>query len=355
MNTSYRLQTLTIITLCITLFWGAFGLDTVINPSALRFPLHRAFILMTSIIFLFNIQQVLNICQNSKTLVFLILFTLVSAIWAGNPVEVVKDFTFLSTSMLITILSVLAFNESRIKLIRWLYWLFLLMTLASIFIALVYPQLGINIRDFGKPRWIGITSHPNGLGTLAGILIWLSCNLYILSKNKLEKLLVLFSILIAFFVIIKADSMTNIITSFIVIALTIHYTYLSRVNKSIKVLVVISLIFFSIIFVTFFISPDEIINTAFNSAGRSSNFSGRTRLWSVSFKALSDHLLFGYGFDNLELLTKRYHIQMSHLHNGYIELIIKGGIIAGVLLFIILLKTYFNLLKINSPSFLIIL
>jgi O-antigen ligase len=39
---------------------------------------------------------------------------------------------------------------------------------------------------------------------------------------------------------------------------------------------------------------------------------------------------------------------MSHLHNGYVETLVKGGIIAIVLLATILIKTVLNLFKIRS-------
>ena len=171
MNIPYRLQTLTIITLCIILFWAVFGLDIVLHPKELRFPLHRGLILMVTIIFLFNIQQALYIFEKNKLLVSIVIYTLFSAAWAGNISEALKDFTFFLTGLLITTLTVLAFNDKKITLIRWLFWLYFLMTLASIFVSIKFPQIGINVKDFGKPRWIGITSHPNGLGAEASILI----------------------------------------------------------------------------------------------------------------------------------------------------------------------------------------
>ena len=354
MSTTYKLRTLTLITLCITVFWGTFGLDMTLNPGELRLPVHRLFILLTSIIFLFNAQEVINICKSNKSLVLIISYTLISAIWAGNPTETLKSFTFLSSCMLISILSVLAFNDNKLKLIRWLFWLFSLMTLGSILIALLHPEYGINTRSFSKPRWIGITAHPNGLGAESSILIWLAVNLFFLSKNKLEKLIITVSIASAFFTIIKADSMTSLISSFVLIILTWYYYYLDRLNSTFKILLLVITVFSAIILTTFYIGIDEIINTAFQSAGRSTHFSGRTRLWSIGLKALSDNFILGYGFDNLELLTRKYHLEMSHLHNGYLELVLKGGLISAIFLIIILLKTYFNLLKIkvfDKPDF----
>lgn len=348
MNTTFRFRTLTLITLCLTLFWGTFGLDLILNPKAIRFPLHKAFILMTAIIFLFNIRQVLAECQNNKLLVALITYILLSAAWAYTPADVMKNFVFLLSSMFIAMLAALAFSDNTARLIRWLFWLFSLITLASIFVALKYPQIGINIKDFGKPRWLGITAHPNGLGAQASVLIWLATNLFFLSKSKLEKLIIVFSVAAAIFVIVKADSMTSLISSFVVIGLTCYYYIFNSLRLTIK-LILFWLLFLSALFVIiFFIGEDELVSTAFESTGRTTSFSGRTVLWENALMAVADNPIFGYGFDNLEQLTRRYRLEMSHLHNGYIQILVQGGMFASLLLATILIKTFFKQFRINS-------
>ena len=243
----------------------------------------------------------------------------------------------------------LAFIDRRISFIRWLFWLFLLMAVASILAATIFPQVGINFKDFGKPRWIGITTHPNALGASSLVLTWLATNLLFLTRSKLEKTLIFFATIISFFIMIKADSMTSLITS-IFITFYIIYLYLfSGINSSIKLFLYTVAFFIALLTFTFYKDFSEIVNIALSSTGRNTTFTGRALLWQRAFMAVGKNIIFGYGFDNLEQLSKMYHLQMAHLHNGYVEILVKGGLVASVLLSIVILKTYFKQLKIKHP------
>ncbi|MGZ8944561.1 MAG: O-antigen ligase family protein [Methylococcaceae bacterium] len=347
MNTNLRFSTLTIIVFCLYVFWGSFGIDLTLHPKVERIPLHRGFILLTAFIFVFNIQQVLGACLKNKLLIALLLYLLLTAAWAFNPTETLKNFVFLSSALFISIMTALAFAGNRVTLIRWLFWLFLLMTLASIITALRFPQIGINSLDFSTPRWIGITTHPNLLGVQGLVLIWLSSNLFFLTKSSLEKTLILFAIIVSLFTIIKADSITSLITSLVIVTYACYCYLFWRLSSSIKIMLfTLSLLSFLFI-VTFYMNTSELANTTLASTGRNTTFSGRSLQWQISLTAAYDNLIFGFGFDNLDQLTKKFHINMMQLHNGYIETLVKGGMIASILLTIVLLKTFIHQLKIK--------
>lgn len=341
---------LTIIVFCLYVFWGSFGIDLTIHPKAERVPLHRIFILLTAFIFLFNAQQVLIVCGRNKILIALIFYVLLTAAWANNPSDISKTFVFLFSALFISIMTALAFSGKRIVLIRWLFWLFLLMTLASIYTALRYPQFGINSIDFPKPRWIGITTHPNALGMQALVSIWLSSNLLFLSKNKVEKSLIIFSAIAAFYTIIKADSMTSLITSVVIVTYTCYCYLFGRLSLTIKLILFVLSVLSFLLIVTFYTSTSELADTTLASTGRTTNFSGRSVLWQIGLSEAADHIVLGQGFDDLEQLTKKHHIVMSMLHNGYIETLVKGGMIAIIFLAIILIKTFAHQLRTKSTN-----
>jgi len=345
---TFKYRLLTLIVFCVYIFWGQFGIDLTLHPDSERFPLHRAFILFTAFIFLFNAQQVLVTCLKNKLLIGLLLYVLFTATWAYSPSDTIKTFVFLFSSMFISILAALGYNDNRMTLIRWLFWLFLLMTLASIITALYFPQIGINTEHFGKPRWVGITTHPNGLGVQGLLLIWLSSNLFFLSKSSIEKAIILFAIFIAFYIIIKADSMTSMITSLVIASYACYCYLFKQLSLPLKVILcTVSLLSFLFI-IAFYMSTSELTNATITSTGRDATFTGRTVLWEKALISAADNLIFGYGFDSLQQLTKKYHIVMSHLHNGYIQVLVSGGMIACTLLAFILVKTFFIQLRIKS-------
>ena len=304
--------------------------------------------LLTAFIFLFNPQQVLIACKKNKILITLLLYLLLTALWANSPLETVKTFIFLSSAFIISILSALAFSENKVVLIRWLFWLFLLLTLASIITALFFPSIGVKIGEEGDARWVGITQHANALGELSLLLIWLSSNLFFLAKSNIEKLIILFAISAAFYSILKADSMTSFITAIVISSYVCYYYLFWRLSPSIKLVFYIIAALSFLITITFYMSASELADTTLASAGRNTTFTGRSTQWKIALTEAVDHLVFGLGFDDLGQLTKKYHVRMNMLHNGYIENLVKGGLVASMLLTFLLVKTFFHQLRIKS-------
>ncbi|MCX7085682.1 MAG: O-antigen ligase family protein [Methylococcales bacterium] len=343
----FKLKNFTLFVFCLYIFWGTFGIDITLHPNSVRFPFHRYLIILTTVIFIFNAQQVLITSLKNKLLITLILYITLTAIWAQTPSIPLKGFVFQSSALVISIMTALIYINNRLTFIRWIFWLFLIMIFASIITAYFYPQIGVDTKTFGKPRWLGISEHPNVLGAQGLSLIWLATSLFFLTKSKLEKIIVILAILPAYYVMLKADSMTSIISSLAGIGYCLYHYLFKKITLSSKViLITIGLLF--ILFLLTYMSGSEIIGSIFSSTGRNATFTGRTQLWQRGFQSLNDHLFLGYGFDNLEQLTKRYHIVMAHIHNGYIETLVKGGLVAIMFLFIILKKAYFHLQDIKT-------
>lgn len=356
MINNFKFKKLTLLVFCFYLLWGFFGIDLTISggDGNDRLPLHRVFILLTLFIFCFNIKEVFFCFTKNKLLVSLVFFILLSSAWSSNSIDTAKGFVFLFSSLSISIMLASAFRDNQIMVLRGLFWICFLLVIASIFTALKFPQYGINLKDFGSSRWIGITEHPNKLGALTFSCIWLAINLFYLSPYKLEKLISIAAIIISVFVAFKSDSMTSIVASLFAVFYTLYLHLFAMKSTSVKVIFFTFALLTSLVITTFYMSTKEIADQTLASSGRSTTLSGRTELWANGFDALSDNLLIGSGFDNLESLTKKYHMHMSHLHNGFIELLVKGGLIAGVLLVFILTTTLFKQLalkKIKNQNF----
>jgi exopolysaccharide production protein ExoQ len=71
--------------------------------------------------------------------------------------------------------------------------------------------------------------------------------------------------------------------------------------------------------------------------GRDSTLSGRTSLWSVLWEKYSQHSTFGYGFAGfwpVEYISVWVRVRWTplHAHNGYLDLLLDGGLVGAVLL-----------------------
>jgi O-antigen ligase len=302
---------------------------------------------LTVFIFFFNYQQVLFSLLRNKALMSLVFYVLLTAAWAGKSDGVVKNFIFLFSATIISIMVALAFMKNRVVLIRWLFWVFLILTVSSIVCALQYPKIGINVLDFGTPRWIGVTTHPNALGMQALMLVWLSSNLYLFSKGTLERLIIVAAIAVGLFTILKADSMTSLITSIIIISYIFYCQVFGKLNSGLKLVLITISILALLVTVTFYMSASEITDATLSSTGRNTTFTGRSGQWKLALADAADRPIIGYGFDDLEQLTKKHRINMTQVHNGYIETLLKGGLIASVLMIAVLLKTFLHLFLIR--------
>ncbi|MCQ8183169.1 O-antigen ligase family protein [Methylomonas sp. SURF-1] len=261
-------------------------------------------------------------------------------------------FIFLLSSLLIAIITALAFYDRHNQFLSWLFTLALIMVLASIFVALKYPKLGINSSDFAKVRWIGITDHPNKLGGLVLISIWCGVNLFFTKGGwgLLRRSVAAFSIVASAYVVLKADSMTSIVASLVAIISMIYFKLFGRASASVKAVLFVGVGLGGLVMTTFYMNSEEIVNKSLATSGRDTTFTGRSALWERGIQSFTDSPLVGHGFDNLDGLTKKYGIRMSHLHNGYIEVITKGGIVAMAMLLLIILKNFRNLLIIKAAN-----
>jgi exopolysaccharide production protein ExoQ len=347
---SFKFKSLTVFVLCLYLFWAFFGIDITINGEIERIPLHRVYLGLTLIIFVFNFKSVFNGYLKNKLLIVLFFYVLATSLWSSDKMETVKNFTILMSALTISIMTVLVFQNNHKSLLRILFWFCFVMVAASIATAIKFPEYGIDTTNFAKSRWIGITDHPNKLGGLVLLSVWSAINLFYLTKNVLEKFIAILSILMAAYAVVNADSMTSVVASLVCIGYTTYLFFIGNKSFLFKLSLILFASFTLIVITTFYMSSEEIVTNTLASGGRNTTLTGRSLLWKNGLESFSKNIFFGEGFDKLDNLTRKYRIVMSHLHNGYIELLVKGGIIAGILMFFVIIMTYLGQLKIKENN-----
>ena len=344
---------LAVITLALYFILDNIGLDVTLGHLRAdnRFPFHRIYFFSTALIYLFNIQNITNSYLTNKALITLLLYILVSSVWSSNPFETIKTFTALLAVLTISIAVIQGYFYNREQIIKWLFQLFFLLIFINILTAVFMPSIGVDIVSFGYPRWVGATTHPNILGVTALVLVWLSSNQYFISNSSFQKKLTLLALAMAYYVIFKADSITSLISS-LAISSYVFYSYkLAKLNFIFKFLIILFAFLFIVGIVSFYKSFPDLINSILETGGRNTTLTGRTKLWHRAFLSIRDHLFFGYGFDNLRQVTERQYkqmYQMSHLHNGYIEVLLKGGLTGIFMLVLIFIKAAYYQFKLRK-------
>jgi O-antigen ligase len=86
-------------------------------------------------------------------------------------------------------------------------------------------------------------------------------------------------------------------------------------------------------------------NRVLGSVGRDSNLTGRSTLWAIARAAIDERPWLGWSFDALESLPSRYSIRFNQFHNGYLDLMVRGGMIALGFVIFFALSTAFRIIK----------
>lgn len=361
MNRDFRFKSIAALTLCSYFYWDFFYLEITFRYGANalyvkgseyeKLPFHRLSMALSFVVFLLNFKVVMSSVLKNKALLVLIIYVLITSIWAYNTIAPIKTFTFLLSIYFISIIVALAYKEDKLNLTRYLFWLFFVLVILSIITALKFPQYGIDFHHFGSgPRWIGVAGHPNKLGSLCLASVWVSITLFYLTNRIFEKTLAVIALLCAFYTIKGADSMTSMFASLAILGYTIYNYWIG--TKSIGVRVVflsVSALAF-IVATTLYMSAGDMVDTTLKASGRNATLTGRSIQWAAAFESIKEHPLLGEGFDDLKPLTKRSHIDMGYIHSGYLALLVRGGFVAGILLAIVLVSAFFKQLSFRKTD-----
>ena len=348
---SVRWGWLAIIVLASYVVWGFFGLDITIQGPGHRLPVHRAYMLLTLLLSVANIGLVLHAITKNKLLLALLVFSSMTSIWADDYISVIKNFTFCLAALMICILVAPALLRDEKSVPRFFFWVTFFMTAASVLVALKAPQYGVDTVNFGRPRWIGITSHPNRLGALSLILVWSSVNLFFVSSSKYEKLLCGLALSVAFYALIGANSLTSMAASVFGVLYVTYLYVLGKQSIPLKIAFVVTSVMLLVGASVTIISPDRAIDASLVALGRDRSLSGRTMIWEDASKAIAQNIIFGSGFDELDELSKQAGMRLSHLHDGYIEVLVKGGAVGLGLLVSVILMTLLGQLYCRNSNY----
>ena len=264
----------------------------------------------------------------------LIIFVASSVLWSNFPAKVIIN-TAHAIGMLAVCLAATKQIKSYNQFVKLILMFSLFSLLASLIFIVISPDRGISIQG----RWRGLLGHPNTLGTLCWVSIWASFSSRVKKINGTE-IVGLMVIVLAVFLLIKANSMTSIICSLgaggVFILNAFVQNHLPR-----KVLILLGMCWgtFLICSVIWLVEPRLLsISGLFELIGRDPNLTGRTELWKAGIVAAKSKLLVGWGFDSqMSVLSNRI-ISYGQFHNGYIDLLVAGGLIGSALCLIMCLS-----------------
>ncbi|NMM28219.1 MAG: O-antigen ligase family protein [Glaciimonas sp.] len=274
-----------------------------------------------------------SILRRQWPLLLLILFVVASMLWSPNKEKVLMNVVHNLGGLLVTMAAALRYRATPWLLPKHIGYVLgfnIVVHLASI---LLLPSFAIE----WDGRWRGLTGQANELGAIAFCTFWANAAVLIgTRKDKYHLHLVLAGCAAA--AMLGANSMTSIISS--ICALAMIYV-VAGTNSRYRIGERLFIGGFGMIVLVaavgvMFLGNAMDIGKLLGLAGRSGDFTGRTEIWLEAIKAIVGRPWVGWGFDDNAYLIKTTGMPYTTYHNGYLDLMARGGIIALGLFFLLL-------------------
>jgi exopolysaccharide production protein ExoQ len=294
------------------------------------------------------VKALLLASRHGIYLIFL-LYVICSASWSAYPGKVVIIWLHFVGTYLVCLAAMLTPDVQRRNLIRMFLVFAGVSVVATLLIVAVNPERGV--MDVGrKLRWIGFTYSANMLGVVMLIGIWGCWTALYSFRSQAARWVVILLMPIIAICLFKSDSMTSLLLAIMV---SLAFPIIMRIGRlsplqAAAILFACGIVLFAAILLLYTVTPELFTpGTVLDNLryiGRSATFSGRTKLWDTALRAIADKPIIGWSFDSLFSVGDRYVIRASHFHNGYLELLVNGGLLGLMFVTAIIAQALYRLL-----------
>jgi O-antigen ligase len=327
--------------------WFQSGAETIEEGS----PLDRTFltiILGLGLIILakrkFNWS---NFLKDNVCLILLIIFMILSCLWANEPVISFKRWT--RDLIAIVMAAVIASEPHPLKAVESL-------VRRSVYILIPFSYLLINyfaaygrlyVHTSGDLMWVGAAMHKNSLTQLCIAAIFFLVWTFIrrrqgrnIAVSKYQTYLDIFILLLSFWIMggpyhSPSYSATAAVALIIgLLMLTGFFLYKKRgtiPGPTLLTAFIIVIIIYGTI--TPFIGKLSLVDIS-STVGRAENLTGRADVWKELVPVAMERPIHGYGYKGFWTTNAREQFEISGSHNGYLDVILELGFV-GLLLFTI--------------------
>mgnify|MGYP004675073463 CR=1 FL=1 len=320
-----------------------------------------------SIIAINERRNVIKLIFKNKLIIFILIWIGFTSIKSLNTNISLNTLIILAITAIQTILLSNLYSEKSFYCILAKY--FVISIIFSYVFIIIYPQMGFMIYE-DKLLPVGVYSHKNVLARFMVIATIIFMNDMIKSKNYIKKIVCLVFQILAVTLILLSQSITCIIWIIILVSANIMIVYKNRLFRVYIKIITLYCIIFNIF--VYFISDPKISNiiSNINIFGKNLSFTGRNSIWNYAITHIQNRFITGYGIDAFwsnsvirQEFYCKYKFYPPHAHNGYLALLLDGGIVLLVLFIIMLYKSIknnidnydkYNLISILILSFILV-
>lgn len=326
----------------------SFGSSTDTSPE--RKYVFGVIYALAVVLCLSRFREAAQILRSSWPYLILLAFMALSAFWSTFPVKVMIGLGHSIGFMAIVLTAVMAMRGNVAMLFRATAVTGLLIMVASLVAVAAAPTRGI-MNLGGTLRWVGISPHPNTLGLAALVTAWASTAALFHVESQKARIAYLAAIALSAIALYGANSVTAAVLGlFAVCGMPMLVRVLDR-DPSERMVLAIGLCVLLLLaaFAINLAAPEIVASETFlRIVGRSATLTGRTQLWDMADTAIRAKPMLGWSFDGLMSLNARASSQIVQFHNGYLDVLVRGGWIGLSIVFWLIALTCLRLLRLIS-------
>jgi O-antigen ligase len=327
--TSRRFETMAIYALVIVSMWSpADALGGLAEP--LRYALFAAISLMLVVRWHLVGESKVPLSADWALLIAFLLYTSLSALWSEGglnaAIKAVLIFIALAVSISIA-------NARRMEdIIAVFYNCMSGFLVLSLLVVLIFPDVGIETGWELAGDWKGLAGQKNEFGAISALVLVAALALP-LRRSRLAVPGRFAMIAVAGLCLANSGSRGGQLIAAVGIASLIGL----RLPGALQRLLLLAAVVFSVPLVQLVLATVQLTADQIGVLGSTIDTSSRTTIWFYGLDQLRGHLFFGFGVDGFWTPARMTAFKDVHgwvldnFHNGYITILIEGGL-AGLLL-----------------------
>ena len=268
------------------------------------------------------------IARRNRSVVALLVLALVSCLWAQTPGLVLQR----SVAVLGTTLVGIAF-ATRLSVEEQLgvfSWVFRTLAFLSLGCVLLFPGLGISQLAEGSHEWQGVFGYKNALGAMMAVSMLVEW--YRPADGRFAQAMKWLTLAAGAVLLVFSNSVTAVLALAASFLLLETYRFArQRLGIPLYAIMLVMLVIALSGAAVVLVDSDSVTGVF----GRSSNFTGRTQIWSMVASYISERPVLGYGYSGFwygsspesAAIDQALGMPIMYAHNGYLESLLDLGVV----------------------------
>ena len=320
--------------------------DLALERDASQLIIRGSAYLMALIICMKNYDSFIRDIVHRWVFLMLALYVITSMMWSLYPVKVLITWGhFVGISLSALVASRYFVRHPNLLVSSLSYGLGIAMAYSAA-VSLLLPDIGMS-----GDRWQGGIGNPNTLGAICLVSIWASIANVVMSERWMEKAASLGCLAISVITLYFSGSKTSAIAAiFVVLGMSVLLSMRGhRLIKKISIGVVWLWLLMTLFAGLWLFVPELLgINDFLDAMGRDATLTGRTYIWDDAISLIAARPILGWGFDQLMSANEYVEVEHTHFHNGYLDLLVRGGFLGLTLTLVMVVVAIRSIIKFGS-------